>query len=131
MRCDICNTNKADIHSLEKIQGKWVQRSFCEQCAHGNPTGAGMVPPNAPEGASKAFQFFGQILAQSMNNLSVDGMPGVGPAGQPGQGAAEQGAAEQGHAPGKAGWQHGALQDRPEGSDFACPGCGMSFSRFQ
>ncbi len=106
MRCDFCNTNKAEIHTLEKVQGEWVQHSICEQCAHGGLTAKnlgmqGAVDPQTPEGSSKVFQFFGQILAGSLATPEKGAQPAAWPQAKPGSAGA------------------------------SCPGCGMSYARFQ
>ncbi len=107
MRCQLCQKNKAQIHSLEKVNGEWLQQSICEQCATGQQ-GQGSHPGQLPPGGSKIFQFFGQILIGSIPTSPSSKIPET----------------------------VGELLDHwsPEGGggeERSCPGCGMSFERFQ
>lgn len=103
MRCQLCQKNKAEIHSLEKVEGEWLQQSICEQCAagqHGSHANPGQLPP----GASKIFQFFGQILAASPQHKVPETVGEL-----------------------LENWEPDAEAE----TERSCPGCGMSFERFQ
>ena len=59
MRCQICQSKQAVIHSLDLIENQWVQRYLCEDCAN-EPS-----PKTVPD-PFKAMKVFGQILSQQV-----------------------------------------------------------------
>ena len=107
MRCQLCQKNKAEIHSLEKVNGEWLQQSICEQCAAGQQ-GQGSHPGQLPPGGSKIFQFFGQILSNAQATGSAGKVPET------------VGELLENWSP-----------DEDSETERSCPGCGMSFERFQ